>query len=274
LHVSFYTQDIIFIEQTGWQGSTLATLLSSCPCSRRRESAKQTGAMNSQLRAIVEIDGEHSCTSAQKHRSLSSAHCYTNCPKVCQNKEKSKKKNLLIELNPLSLWMLLTWMQIWTSLNNHKKNRAETSWLIARKLTANLNLLLENASGNKGVLPPNPYLSVGWPSKWQAFGLAGFAVQVDQFGSELVEESFAFEVPDLDGRTACGAQPVAVGRESQGVDFVFTVRQSVQVLSCEAFRFGYYSAVHIALSAVAMLPRTPRSGGPRPFAGSPQCILY
>jgi len=58
-------------------------------------------------------------------------------------------------------------------------------------------------------------------------GLAVLGARRDDFILELIDFRLSFKIPDLDGGTGGGAQPVAVGREAQGVDNVIVV-QDVQ----------------------------------------------
>jgi len=62
------------------------------------------------------------------------------------NKKILQKQSLLETFadgfNLLPLWRLTTWIQISASLNHHKVMKAEPSWLIPWKLSANLELLI------------------------------------------------------------------------------------------------------------------------------------
>jgi len=75
-------------------------------------------------------------------------------------------------------------------------------------------------------------LTVSGPGHGQALGWNGGLVAhtAGDFGFEFLDHVLALQIPDLDDGSGGGAQPVAVGREAQGVDDVIVV-QSVQVLA-------------------------------------------
>lgn len=73
-------------------------------------------------------------------------------------------------------------------------------------------------------------LTIGGPGQRQALGLIGLGRGRDDLGAQLLDGLLAGEIPDLDRGTVGHAQPVAVGREAQGVDDV-VVLQGVQVLA-------------------------------------------
>merc|ERR1711994_270717 len=75
-------------------------------------------------------------------------------------------------------------------------------------------------------------LTVSRPSHGQALGWNRLPVarSAGHLWLQLLNHVLALQVPDLDDRSGGGAQPVAVGREAQGVDDVIVV-QGVQVLA-------------------------------------------
>ena len=74
-------------------------------------------------------------------------------------------------------------------------------------------------------------LTISGPSHRQALGRSSSAGRSSgDLGAELLNHVLAFQVPDLDAGAGSGAQPVAVGREAQGVNCVGMV-QGVQVLA-------------------------------------------
>merc|ERR1719378_1157648 len=75
-------------------------------------------------------------------------------------------------------------------------------------------------------------LTVSGPGHGQALGWNGLLVAsaAGNLGLELLDHVLALQIPDLNDGPGGGAQPVAVGREAQGVDDVIVV-QGVQVLA-------------------------------------------
>lgn len=88
---------------------------------------------------------------------------------------------------------------------------------------------LPDADGVVGVAGEQG-LSVSGPGQRQALGLVGLRRGRDDLGAQLLDGLLAGQIPDLDRGTVGDAQPVAVGREAQGVDDV-VVLQGVQVLA-------------------------------------------
>jgi len=73
-------------------------------------------------------------------------------------------------------------------------------------------------------------LAVRRPGEGNALRWFGFAGRRQNFRLQLVHDDFAFQIPNLHGRTSGGAEPVSIGGEGEGVD-VFSAFESVQVLS-------------------------------------------
>jgi len=73
-------------------------------------------------------------------------------------------------------------------------------------------------------------LSVGGPGKGSARRSLGFGGRRQHFRFQLVNDDFAFQIPDFDGGAGSGAEPISVGREGEGVDGVAAV-ESVKMLS-------------------------------------------
>lgn len=88
---------------------------------------------------------------------------------------------------------------------------------------------LPDADGVVGVAGEQS-LAVGGPGQGQALGLIGLRRGRNDLGAQLLNGLLACQIPDLDRGSVGHAQPVAVGREAQGVDDV-VVLQSVQVLA-------------------------------------------
>jgi len=88
---------------------------------------------------------------------------------------------------------------------------------------------LPDADGVVGVTGEQG-LAVGGPGQGQALGLVGLRRGRDNLGAQLLHGLLAGQIPDLDRGAVGHAQPVAVGREAQGVDDV-VVLQGVQVLA-------------------------------------------
>ena len=95
-----------------------------------------------------------------------------------------------------------------------------------------------NLAGGDGDLPDTDEvigvsgeegLSVRGPGHGETLGRRGLRVS-GHLGAELLDHVLALEVPDLDGGTGGGAEPVAVGAEAEAVDGVSVV-QGVQVLA-------------------------------------------
>jgi len=63
-------------------------------------------------------------------------------------------------------------------------------------------------------------LAVSGPCEGDTLGLAALLANLHVLGLELVNLALLLEVEDDDGRSGGGAQPVAVGREDEGVDLV------------------------------------------------------
>jgi len=66
-------------------------------------------------------------------------------------------------------------------------------------------------------------LSVGGPGEGSTRRSLGFGGRRQHFRFQLVHDDFAFQIPDFDGSTGCGAEPVSVGREGESVDGVASI---------------------------------------------------
>lgn len=73
-------------------------------------------------------------------------------------------------------------------------------------------------------------LAVGGPGQGEALWLLGLGCGRNDLRAQLLNGLLACQIPDLDGWAIGDAQPVAVGREAQGIDDVI-VLQSVQILA-------------------------------------------
>jgi len=73
-------------------------------------------------------------------------------------------------------------------------------------------------------------LSIGGPGEGGAGRSLGFGGSGQNFWFQLVDDDLAFQIPDFDGCSGGGAEPVSVGREGEGVDGVASV-ESVEMLS-------------------------------------------
>lgn len=80
-----------------------------------------------------------------------------------------------------------------------------------------------SVSGEKG-------LTIGGPGEGSARWSLRFGGSGQNFRFQLVDDDFAFQVPDFDGSAGSGAKPVSVGREGERVDGVASV-ESVEMFS-------------------------------------------
>ena len=72
-------------------------------------------------------------------------------------------------------------------------------------------------------------LAVSAPGQADTLGLAALLALLDVLGLELINLALLLEVEDGDAAAGGGAEPVAVGREDEGVDLV-TGLEGVEVL--------------------------------------------
>jgi len=75
-------------------------------------------------------------------------------------------------------------------------------------------------------------LAISRPGQGDSLRRTGLLANVSELGLELINNRLGLQVPDLDAGRGGSAQPVAVGREDQGVDDIVTLAlQGVQVLA-------------------------------------------
>ena len=74
-------------------------------------------------------------------------------------------------------------------------------------------------------------LAIGTPSQANTLGIAALSALVSVFGLELIDLALLLQVEDGDAGCGGGAEPVAVRREDEGVDFVTGMKR------VEVFRF-------------------------------------
>jgi len=63
-------------------------------------------------------------------------------------------------------------------------------------------------------------LTVSGPRQRDAISGSCFTTQADNFGFQLIHDGFRFQIPDLNGWTSRGAEPVSVWTEGESVDYV------------------------------------------------------
>jgi len=71
--------------------------------------------------------------------------------------------------------------------------------------------------------------TIGRPGEGDALGVLGLLTTVEEFRAELINNRLGLEIPNLDARVSGSAQPVAVGRESESVDDITSLK-GVEVL--------------------------------------------
>jgi len=75
-------------------------------------------------------------------------------------------------------------------------------------------------------------LAISRPGQGDSLGRVRLLADVGELRLELIDNGLGLQVPDLDAGRGGSAQPVAVGREDQGVDNVIALAlQRVQVLA-------------------------------------------
>ena len=66
--------------------------------------------------------------------------------------------------------------------------------------------------------------TIGRPGEGDALGVLGLLTTVEEFRAELINNRLGLEIPNLDARVSGSAQPVAVGRESESVDDITSLK--------------------------------------------------